>query len=71
MSKVIATFKFYRFNPVRKERGAAAVQIEVFEDGKSIGLYWMSVSDIKRNIKDHGACEAFTEALEYYSGERS
>lgn len=68
MSKVLATFKLYRFNSVRKERGAAAAQIEVFEDGESIGLYWMSVSDIKRNIQNHGDHEAFTEALKYYSG---
>lgn len=68
MSKVIISFKLYRFNPIRKERGAPAAQIEVFEDGEGVGLYWMDVSDIKRNIQDYGECEAFTEALEYYSG---
>lgn len=68
MSEVIVTFKFYRFNSVRKERGADAAQIQVFEDGESVGLYWMNVSDIKRNIEDYGNNEAFDEALEYYSG---
>lgn len=68
MSEVIVTFKLYRFNPVRKERGAPASQIEVFKDGEGVGLYWINVSDIQRNIQDHGECEAFTEALEYYSG---
>lgn len=68
MNEVIVTFKFYRFNSVRRERGAPAAQIEVFEDGGSVGLYWMNTSDIQRNIQDYGECEAFTEALEYYSG---
>lgn len=68
MSKVIVSFKLYRFNPRRKERGVPAAQIEVFEDGEGVGLYWMDISDIKQNIKDYGEHEAFTEALEYYSG---
>ena len=68
MSKAIVSFKLYRFNPTRKERGAAAAQIEVFEDGEGVGLYWMDISDIKRNIKDYGEHEAFTEALKYYLG---
>lgn len=70
MSKVIVSFKLYRFNPRRKERGVPAAQIEVFEDGEGVGLYWMNVSDIKRNIQDHGEHEAFTEALKNYSGEK-
>ncbi|MDO9304598.1 MAG: hypothetical protein Q7T77_04675 [Sulfuricurvum sp.] len=71
MNEVIVTFKFYRFNPVRKERGAQAAQLEVLEDGESAGLFWMNVSDIKRNIEDYGEHEALTEALEYYSGGKS
>jgi hypothetical protein len=71
MNEIIVTFKFYRFNQVRKERGAQAAQLEVLEDGESVGLYWMNVSDIKRNIEDYGECEALTEALEYYSGAKS
>lgn len=71
MSKVIVSFKLYRFNTRRKERGAPAAQIEVFEDGEGVGLYWMDISDIKRNIQDYGEHEAFSEALEYYQGAKS
>lgn len=39
MNEIIVTFKFYRFNSVRKERGAQAAQLEVLEDGESVGLY--------------------------------
>ncbi|HEX5328856.1 hypothetical protein [Sulfuricurvum sp.] len=53
MNEVIVTFKFCRFNPVRIERGAPAAQIQVFEDGESVGLFWMNTSDIQRNIQDY------------------
>lgn len=31
MNEVIVTFKFYRFNSVRRERGAPAAQLEALE----------------------------------------
>jgi len=59
-------FSLYRFNYRRRDRGAPAAHIEVFEDGESVGLFWMNRSDLLNNIKDHGESEVLRDALKMY-----
>ena len=60
------TFKIDRVNINRMRRGADGVEMAVYEDGTKVDLLWVSPSDIRKNIKTFGPCEAFTVALECY-----
>lgn len=59
-------FKFVEFNPRRRLRGAEAARVEViYSDGES-DLLWMSVRDIKANIREFGQQEGLKQALDAY-----
>ena len=65
------TFKLDRFNPRRKARGAEAASLKVFYDGELTDCLWMSVRDIRNNIKDFGRDEGLLAALEAYKEGKS
>jgi hypothetical protein len=55
------TFRFVEFNPRRAARGAPAARIDFGGDWA-----WMSLLDLRRNIKIYGRLAAFTQAIEAY-----
>jgi hypothetical protein len=65
------TFKLSRFNPRRKARGAEAASLIVLEDGEPVDCLWMSVRDIRENIKVFGNDEGLLAALEAYKEGKS
>ena len=59
-------FKFIEFNQRRALRGAdAAARVEVI-DGTETDWLWMSRSDLRKNIKLHGAHPELVKALAAY-----
>jgi hypothetical protein len=55
------TFRFVEFNQRRAARGAPAARIDFGGDWA-----WMSLLDLRRNIKIYGRLAAFTQAIEAY-----
>ena len=55
------TFRFVEFNERRAARGAPAARIDFGGDWA-----WMSLVDLRRNIRIYGRLAAFTEAIEAY-----
>ena len=63
------TFRLVRYNPIRKQRGAPAAEIEI-EDESNIILLWMDEKDLKRNVQLYGPHEALLEAMIAYKGNK-
>jgi hypothetical protein len=61
------TFRFVRYNPIRKQRGAPAAELEI-EDENNIIRLWMDEKDLKRNVQLYGPHEALLEAMIAYKG---
>lgn len=60
------SFEMIEFNHVRHMRGKEAAKIRVIEDGEPQGYLWMSVDDLRANIRDFGHSEALEQALRAY-----
>lgn len=62
----ITTFEFLEFNRVRWMRDKEAAKISVIENGVTRGFLWMSVENIRDNIRDFGPSEQLNKALKAY-----
>ena len=59
-------YTLIEFNQTRHFRGKEAAKIRIIEPNGDDYWLWMSVSDIKKNIKQFGDQDAFTKALAAY-----
>lgn len=59
-------FKLLEFNKCRLQRGKEALRVEVLEDSECLGWLWMSIKDLKANIKENGAHPELLRGLECY-----
>lgn len=59
-------FELIEFNHVRYSRGKEAAKIRVITDGEAQGFLWMSVKDLRANIREFGSSPALEEALRAY-----
>ncbi|MDO8415535.1 MAG: hypothetical protein Q7S87_04925 [Agitococcus sp.] len=59
-------YTLLEFNHTRHSRGKEAAKIKIIEPNGDDYWLWMSVSDIKKNIKQFGEQDAFTQALAAY-----
>lgn len=59
-------FKLIEFNPRRAARGAEGARVQ-YTSGNQSDTLWMSVSDIKKNIKEFGKHPELLKALEHYA----
>ncbi len=62
----LSTFELIEFNHVRYARGKDAAKVRVIEGGKPQGFLWMSVEDLRANIRDFGPSDALHKALRAY-----
>lgn len=59
-------YTLIEFNQTRHFRGKEAAKIRIIEPNGDDYWLWMGVSDIKKNIKQFGEQDAFTQALAAY-----
>lgn len=60
-------FKLIEFKQIRHIRGADAARVECIDDGEKNGNWlWMSVKDLKANIREFGAHHDLIKALNHY-----
>jgi len=59
------TFELLRFNPHRHLRGVPAAYVRCVGEDIDADL-WMTVKDIKNNIKEHGSHPELERALRCY-----
>ncbi len=62
----VTTFELIEFNHVRDMRGKEAAKISIVEDGEPQGYLWMSVSDLRANMRKFGRSEGLEKALRAY-----
>lgn len=62
----LTSFELIEFNHVRYARGKDAAKVRVIEGGNSQGFLWMSVDDLRANIRDFGPSDALHKALRAY-----
>lgn len=60
------SFTLIRYNPRRKARGAEAAELEVLQNGTVIDRLWMSLKNIKDNLKSFPEDEGLLAALAAY-----
>lgn len=65
-TKPVTAFEFIEFNRVRWMRDKEAAKIYVLEGGVGQGYLWMSVDDLRANIRDFGPSDALDNALNAY-----
>jgi len=63
MDDDLPDFRFIEFNPRRKARGVEAARVAVSNDGEWL---WMSVKDIRNNIREFGDHPELQKALAAY-----
>lgn len=59
-------FDFKCFNDMRRSRGADAARVLVTNSGGDTALFWMSSSDVRKNILAHGPHFALVQAAGKY-----
>lgn len=60
------SFVLVRYNPRRKARGAEAAELEVLQNGTVIDRLWMSLRNIKDNLKTFPDDEGLLAAAKAY-----
>jgi hypothetical protein len=60
------SFEIVQVNLRRLQRGAEAVQINMYDDGELVCCLWMSKADIVKNIKEWGQHAALLTGLKIY-----
>lgn len=59
-------FELHRYAPRRAARGAEAAEVKVTWPEGDVEYLWMSRKDIRKNMKEWGACDGLLDALNAY-----